>query len=454
MDKSDMKILIADDEQEIRESLREILLEDGFQVVVAENEEQVLQEITNGVDLLILDIKLGMDNGIEVLRKVKSVNHYIPVIMITGFGTVSLAKEAFKIGAHDFLEKPLRLLQVRTSIRNALEGVALKKELLKRQKEQGSSPLIVSQCMRQLYERASRLANVREPVVITGPSGSGKDFLARHLHFEGNRSGGPFIVTNAASLPVSLAEDELFGHERGAFTGAEKKRAGCLEQANGGTLFMDEIADMDLQVQAKLLRVIETGEVMRLGANTAIKVDVRLICATHKDLEALVRQGLFRHDLWYRISAFVLNVPGLAQRVDDVIPLARHFLQNICVELGIQKKFTEPALRHLSELQYPGNVRELKHLIARLAVYTDSTEIDVSDIDQQHTGSSGIDIRESVGGTIRQTSDFRMAKIEFEKQFLKRALEEHQGNITATARTIGLAQSNLSRKLKELGIQV
>ena len=215
-----MKILIADDEHEIRESLKEILTEDGFEVSLAENEEQVLQRINDGIDLLILDIKLGTDNGIEVLRKVKVRTPHIPVVMITGYGTVSLAKEAFKIGAHDFLEKPLRLLQVRTSIRNALEGVVLKKELLERQKDR---PLIVSGCMKLLYERASRLSNVREPVVIIGPSGSGKDLLARHIHFEGNRAQGPFIATNAASLPVTLAEDELFGHERGAFTGADKK---------------------------------------------------------------------------------------------------------------------------------------------------------------------------------------------------------------------------------------
>lgn len=239
----------------------------------------------------------------------------------------------------------------------------------------------------------------------------------------------------------------------GAFTGAEKKRSGCLEQANGGTLFLDEIGDMDLQVQAKVLRVIETGELMRLGATSTIKVDVRLVCATHKDLESLVRQGLFRHDLWYRISAFVLNVPGLKQRIEDIIPLARHFLKNICTELGINKTFTDSALSRLTELNYPGNVRELKHLIARLAVYTDSTEIDISDIDLQYSGSGSIETDQPLLSSIRQISDFRQAKIEFEKLFLKNALEAHHGNITATARTIGLAQSNLSRKLKELGIQ-
>lgn len=446
-----MKLLIADDEEEIRESLREIFTEDGYEVDVAENEEQVLRKAAEGVDLIILDIKLGSDNGIEVLRKIKSQYLHVPVIMITGFGTVSLAKEAFKIGAHDFLEKPLRLLQVRTSIRNALEGVSLRKQLQKKENGRGFQPLIISPNMKLLYQRASKLANVRESVVITGPSGSGKDLLARHLHFDGIRAQGPFIVTNAASLPVSLAEDELFGHERGAFTGAEKKRSGCLEQAHGGTLFLDEIGDMDLQVQAKVLRVIETGELMRLGATSPVKVDVRLICATHKDLESLVRQGLFRHDLWYRISAFVLSVPGLNERTDDIIPLARLFLQNICTELCIQKEFEDSALVRLKELEYPGNVRELKHLIARLAVYTDSTRIGLEDVNQQHSGKRNA-ASEAIPGSSLQMQDFRTAKIEFEKQFLKQALDAHLGNITATARAIGLAQSNLSRKLKELGL--
>jgi two-component system nitrogen regulation response regulator NtrX len=262
------------------------------------------------------------------------------------------------------------------------------------------------------------------------------------------------VMAHEIKNPLTLAEDELFGHERGAFTGADKKRLGCLEQANGGTLFLDEIADMDLQVQAKLLRVIETGELLRLGATNATKVDVRLICATHKDLESLVAQGLFRHDLWYRISAFVLNVPGLDSRVEDIIPLARHFLKNVCQELGIKKNFTESAQKRLCELHYPGNIRELKHLITRVAVYTDSTEIDWTDIDEQHTESAGVTAAGSMDSLIKPVCDFRQAKIEFEKQFLKKALEQHNGNITATARSIGLAQPNLSRKLKELGIQL
>jgi len=446
-----LRILIADDEEEIRETLREIFTEDGYEVTAADGENSVLQGIRAGSDLALIDIKLGEDNGIEVLRKIKQQFPQIPVIMITGFGTVSLAKEAFKIGAHDFLEKPLRLIQVRTSVRNALEGVMLRKQL-RRNAGGVVKPVIVSESLKRIYEQAARLAYIKEPVVVNGPSGSGKDLVARFLHFEGPRAQNPFIVTNAASLPPTLAEDELFGHEKGAYTGADRLREGCFEQANGGTLFLDEIGDMDLNIQAKLLRVLETGEFKRLGSSSRMKVDVRLVCATHKDLEELVKQGKFRNDLWYRINAFVLKVPGLDKRKEDIAPLAEHFLRLMCEELGIEKKFSPAVLEELSKMEFPGNIRELKHLVARLAVYTDNVEIRVEDI----PGRSG-NIN-PVQGTVEQSEsgivDFKAAKISFERDYLRKALRASGGNITAAARAIGMAQSNLSRKLKELDIKI
>ncbi len=449
-----MRILIADDEIDIRESLQEILSEDGYEVVLACNEKEALSHLTSGIDMALIDIKLGDDDGIEILKKMKSQNPSIPVVMITGFGTVALAKEAFKIGAHDFLEKPLRLIQVRTCIRNALEGIFLKRQLHQKEVTGNGQLIMASPLLIALYSQASKLSLIKEPVVITGPSGSGKDLLARHLHFEGARSHGPFIVTNAASLPVSLAEDELFGHEKGAFTGADRKREGCFELAHGGTLFLDEIADMDLQVQAKMLRVLETGIFTKLGSTSPISVDVRIVCATHKNLEQLVQSGKFRHDLWYRISAFVLKVPGLDQRKEDIVPLAQYFLKQICKDLSFQKSFSDDALEYLEKIDYPGNVRELKHLIARLAVYTEGSIIKSRDIEAQRNQKNfSPDIICSPIACSDQVTDFRIARLNFEKDFLKRALESSNGNITATARAIGMAQSNLSRKLKELGIE-
>lgn len=453
-----MKILVVDDEADIRESLCEIFTEDGYEVACAGTEIEALHAASSGVDLAIVDIKLGADNGIDVLRKLKQNFAHLPIIMITGFGTVALAKEAFQIGAHDFLEKPLRLIQVRTSVRNALEGVSLKKQLVRKEQAHGSGPIIISDIMKQLYNQASRLSNVKESVVILGPSGSGKDLLARHLHYEGVRAQGPFIVSNAASLPVNLAEDEFFGHEKGAFTGADRKREGCFELAHNGTLFIDEIGDMDLQVQAKVLRVLESGEFVRLGGSTPVKVNVRLVCATHKDLESLVESGKFRHDLWYRISAFVLTIPGLERRKDDIIPLAQHFLRLICTELGIEKLFTEDALEFLSRARFPGNVRELKHLITRTAVYSDSQYIQRDDIEQHHNEPL-MQLHDTKTASVQTSAeisfapDFKTAKLQFEKDYLIRALCSQQGNITATARLIGMAQSNLSRKLKELCIE-
>lgn len=450
-----MKILVADDELDIRQSLLEIFTEDGYDVETVSSEKQALDIINNDIDMAILDIKLGSDNGIELLQKIKSIKPNIPVVMITGFGTVALAKEAFKLGAHDFLEKPLRLLQVRTCIRNALEGVRLKKQLNKKEAGTDGNLVLTSQSMINLYNQASKLSCIHEPVVIMGPSGSGKDLLARHIHYDGSRADGPFIVTNAASLPASLAEDELFGHEKGAFTGADRKREGCFELANGGTLFIDEIADMDLQVQAKMLRVLENGIFTRLGSTSPVKVDVRIVCATHKDLESLIQAGNFRHDLWYRISAFVLKVPGLDQRKEDIIPLAQHFLSIVCKDLGFTKSFSQAALEHLEQLSYRGNVRELKHLVTRLAVYTDDKIISSDDIDLQRENHEEMSAATNVNSPliIDHNMDFRVARINFEKDFLRKALESNSGNITATARAIGMAQSNLSRKLKELGIE-
>ncbi len=453
-----MRILVVDDEKDICESLHEIFTEDGYDVDVANDGDQAFARVSPDTDMVILDIKLGADNGIEVLKRLKQNRPQLPVVMITGFGTVSLAAEAFKYGAHDFLEKPLRLLQVRTCVRNVMEGIRLRKQIAEQQSGSSPQPIYRSEAMRILYQQAARLATVREPVAIIGPSGAGKDLLARFVHFQGPRCGGPFVVTNAASMPTTLAEDELFGHEKGAFTGADRKRIGVIEQAHGGTLFLDEIGDMDLQVQAKVLRVLENGELTRLGSNIPVKVDVRLVCATHKNLEELVSHGEFRHDLWYRINAFVLRVPGLDVRKEDIPLLADFFLSAISQDLGTPKYFTPDAHDALKSMDYPGNVRELKHVVTRLAVYCDTAAIDAAQVlDGSITSISRATSQSMMpdGGLAVNTEyfdmDFKDAKAAFEREYLKTALDRNNGNITATAREIGMAQSNLSRKLKDIG---
>jgi len=451
-----MRILIVDDEAEIRNSLSEVLTEEGYTAGTAADASSALIDLSRTPsDLVLLDIKLGNDDGMVLLKQLKEEKPSLPVIMITGHGTVSLAAEAFRIGAHDFLEKPLRLLQVRTAVRNALEKSSLRKSIAGMGIGKGiSAPVIVSPKMKELYAKAEKLSSIKTAVLITGASGTGKDLLARNLHYSGNRASAPFVVTNAASLPVNLAKDELFGHEKGAFTGAHAQRAGRIEEADGGTLFLDEIADMDLAVQAKILRVIETGECVRLGGGKPTVVDVRFVCATHKDLSALIKEGKFREDLFYRLSGFVLTVPSLKERKEDIIPLALSFMQQFAGESGRDTILSSEAEELLLSLPFKGNVRELKHIIHRAAVFCTDGLVKESDIRSAADNDiANLKPAESELPANFELSDFSTARHNFELSFLRKAMEMCGNNITLTAQKIGMAQSNLSRKLKDLGIR-
>jgi two-component system, NtrC family, nitrogen regulation response regulator NtrX len=451
-------ILVVDDEQSIIDSLGEILVETGARVLTAKTAAEARDKALGEVDLAIVDIMLGKDNGLDVLEFIKKERPHIPVIMISGHGTISLTATAFKLGARDFLEKPLRLISVRTCVRNALEAINLQKRVDEAEKSRHPRAVFTSAIMHDLYGQVNRLAGRKESVVIMGPSGTGKELIARSLHFDGPRAQGPFIATNAASLPVNLAEDDLFGHEKGAYTGANDRRTGAIERADGGTLFLDEIADMDPLVQAKLLRVLENGEVMRLGATRPVSVDVRIIAATHKDLEALARQNAFRHDLWFRLCAFVLKVPALSERREDIGLLAQAFLDRISDEMATPYSFSASALRSLTERNFLGNIRELKHVVTRAAVYSDKNIIDESIIDAVFSkeNRSAPRIGPDAGAPgLRAYADlnFGDAHDAFERDYFGAVLAKHGGNITATAAAIGMAQSNLSRKLKQLNLK-
>ncbi len=445
-----VKVLIIDDEEAIRESLTEIFEEEGYSTISASNANDAEELMSSSINVVLLDIKLGEDNGIDLLKTFKKDYPSIPVIMISGHGTVSLTAEAFKAGAHEFMEKPLRLIQVRACVRNAIESSILKNRVVESERGHLPQPIYKSRLMKDLYLQTERLASINETVVIMGPSGSGKELIAQSLHYNGKRKSAPFIVTNAASLPVNLAEDELFGHEKGAFTGAHARRKGALENADGGTLFLDEIADLDIQIQAKLLRVLETGQFTRLGGSELISVDVRIISATHKDLNTLVSDGSFRQDLWYRLSAFVLNVPGLEQRKDDIPLLAEDFLKKSCLEIGVNRNFSEDAMKCLVDYNYAGNVRELKHIITRAVVFSDSDLIDRVTIEIAMGNNHSY---EEKNGLDYSNLHFKDARQKFEKDYFTSVLKKNSDNVTSTAASIGMAQSNLSRKLKELGLR-
>ncbi len=437
-------ILIVDDEIDIRETLQEVLEEEGYNVIVAASVEEAEEIPLTSVDTALLDIRIGTGDGITLLKSFQKSRPLLPVIMITGHGSVSLASEAFRCGAYEFLEKPLRLLQVRTVVRNALESNRLKKEI------EGNSrvvPVYKSLIMKQIFMQSARLASIAGSVMITGESGSGKELIAESLHYEGARRNSPFIAVNAASLPSNLAEDELFGHVKGAFTGADSNRTGALEQADGGTLFLDEVADLDLTVQAKLLRVLETGLFSPLGSEKQKKVDVRVVAATHKNMEALIEDGAFRQDLWFRLAAFELSVPSLEERREDIPLLAELFLKSAALEIGEKRYFSSEALLTLQNMKLKGNVRELKNIVMRCAVLTFTEEItpdDLALIVKPQAAPISSDFNKL---------PFKEARTEFEKSYFSEALKKYDGNITITAGKIGMAQSNLSRKLKELGLR-
>lgn len=440
-------ILVVDDEEGIREALSEILGDEGYQVITASTGEEALNILRKEPpDLVLLDIWLpGMD-GIETLREIKNLRSDVPVIMISGHGTIEIAVKATKMGASDFLEKPLSLDRVIISARNALALSNLERENrnLKENLSRQWRLIGESEKMKTLRLQIEMAAKSSSRVLITGESGSGKELVARLLHSLSNRSSKPFIEVNCAAIPQELIESELFGHEKGSFTGAFERKKGKFELADGGTLFLDEIGDMSLQTQAKVLRVIETQEFQRVGGSSTIKVDVRIIAATNKDLPEEVKKGTFREDLFFRLNVIPLSVPPLRERKEDIPLLIDHFLKTISEEYGQRpKKITPEAIRILQGHEWPGNVRELRNTIERLLIMTSSDVITERDIS---IGSS-TEVADYFGyRTLKEARDA------FEKDFITRRLKENNWNISKTAEQLDIERSNLHRKIKAYNI--
>ncbi|MGN1225767.1 MAG: sigma-54-dependent transcriptional regulator [Candidatus Cryptobacteroides sp.] len=379
-----MKILIIDDERSIRNSLREILTEEGYIVDVAEDGESgVKAALNNRYDVIFSDIKMPQMDGVEVLEKLVAEGVESPVVMISGHADITTAVDCIKKGAFDFIEKPLDLNRILITIKNATDKVALtsQNKILKKKVFGGARMIGESEAIMHIREIISKVAPTPARVLIEGPNGSGKELVARSLHAESDRSSAPYIEVNCAAIPSELIESELFGHEKGSFTSAIKQHKGKFEQADGGTLFLDEIGDMSLAAQAKVLRVLQENKLSRVGSDADIKVDVRVIAATNKDLRKEIEEGRFREDLYHRLSVIVIKVPGLDERKSDIPLLISYFVDQLCAETALPRKhFSPEAVSKLQERSWKGNIRELRNVVERLLILGDE-EISVNNIE-------------------------------------------------------------------------
>ena len=371
------KILVIDDERSIRNSMKDILQYEGHEVVLSENGMEGLVSVkSEKPDIVFCDIKMPKMEGIEVLERIKEFSADTPVIMISGHGTIDTAIEAIRKGAYDFIEKPLDLNRILITIKNATDKHLLIHETktLKNKVSKKYDMIGNSEALNHIRAMIDKVAVSDARILITGPNGSGKELVAHQLHELSHRKDNAFVEVNCAAIPSELIESELFGHEKGSFTSAIKQKKGKFELANGGTLFLDEIGDMSLNAQAKVLRALQEQKITRVGGDTDINIDVRVIAATNKNLKEEIKKGNFREDLYHRLSVIIIDVPPLCQRLEDIDDLANHFLTEVCTEMGIAPKTLSPdAIAALKECEWTGNIRELRNVVERLVILCGNT---------------------------------------------------------------------------------
>jgi two-component system nitrogen regulation response regulator NtrX len=444
------KILIIDDEQSIRATLANILEDEGHKTVLCESGEEAIAHFARDeYDLAILDLWLPGIDGMSVLERMRG-SSAPPVIVISGHGNVETAVRATRLGAYDFLEKPLSLERVLLTVNHALTDSKLREQVRDLRRQFTLEELLIGESdpMKKLDQQIRSAAAAASRVLITGENGSGKEIVARTLHRLSPRADQQFVDVNCAAIPEELIESELFGHRKGAFTGAIDDRKGKFELADAGTLFLDEIGDMSLKTQAKVLRVLQEQTFQRVGGQQTIKVDVRVIAATNKDLESEIGSGSFRSDLYYRLNVIPIEVPPLRARGDDIVLLAEHFLRRFAAETGApRKKLSGGAGSKLRGHSWPGNVRELRNMIERLAILLPGDTIEAEDI---HLGARADVTSAAIGHHLT----LKEARAEFEKQYILSRLREFAGNISRTADALGMERSNLHRKLHAYGIRV
>jgi two-component system nitrogen regulation response regulator NtrX len=445
-------VLVVDDESAIREAIRTTLEYEGYAIDEAGSGQEALEMIGREPwDVILLDIKMPVMDGLEVLEHLRSRRSQTPVIMISGHADIQTAVEATRLGAFDFLEKPLNRDRLLLSVRNAAKQRILEDENTRLREDEQARFQIVgnSAAVVELRQQIERAAPTKATVLIAGESGTGKELVAREIHAKSSRADRAFVQVNCAAIPDELIESELFGHEKGSFTGAVRKQVGKFIAADGGTIFLDEIGDMSLKTQAKVLRVLQEGHVEPVGSANLVTVDVRVIAATNKNLAEEIKHGRFREDLYYRLNVIPIRTPPLRERKDDIAILAQHFASEFAGENNYRcKRFTEGALGALKDARWRGNVRELRNMIERLVVMTPSDEIDLKDLPAEifHDG------HQITEGIVRFTT-LQEFKDSSEKAFILAKLRENGWNVSRTAEAIATPRSNLYKKIEQYDIK-
>jgi DNA-binding NtrC family response regulator len=445
-------ILVVDDEKNIQVTVARALSMEGYVVETASGGQEALEKIpTLPVDLVIMDVKMPDIDGLAVLTQARQMRPDLPVVIMSGHGSIETVRSAFKLGAFDYLEKPITEKEkLLAAVRNGLALRLLKEENAELRREAGRYEMIGGGAsMKEVFDLIRRAAPSEGRVLVSGENGTGKELIARAIHENSRRRDRPFVKLNCAAVPAELIESELFGHERGAFTGAVAARRGKFELADGGTLFLDEVGDMPAVMQAKVLRVLQEGEFERVGGHAPLHCDVRVVAATNKDLPAEVAAGRFREDLYYRLAVVLIHAPPLRNRKEDIPELASGFLAEACAKNGRRPMTLDrDALLALQRCDYPGNVRELKNLVERLAILGDGPAITGEQVAAELPGS-----RRPRADRFREGAPLRDLVDEAEREIITGALERYQDNISETARALGLERSHLYKKMKALGLK-
>jgi len=445
------RILIVDDEPEIRLAFNRNLEHEGFEVESAASGEQALELLDRGgFDLVLLDVCMPKMSGLDVLAEMRARNHLVPAIVISGAGSVDVAVQAVKLGAFDFVQKPMHRERLALTVRNALRFTHLQESHDRLQSEVIGAELVGrGAAMQRLRSLIDKVARSDGRILITGENGTGKELVAAAIHAGSSRVKGPFVKLNCGAVPKDLVESELFGHEKGSFTGAVATRKGRFELADGGTLLLDEVGDMPMPMQVKLLRVLQEGQIERVGASRSIDVDVRVLAATNRDMTQMVREGTFREDLYYRLNVLTLSVPPLRERREDIPSLLAHFTRKGSTAFGVT--FDDDAVRVLQQHDYPGNVRELQNLVERLAILHGGERIDAFAARDVLVMTQGRP-RAERGALYEFGRSMRDLLHEFERQVMLEAIAAHGNSKTAAAQALGAERSHFYKKCRQYGI--